>query len=363
MTGIARYAMELTRALRGLSPDLEIVLLNPNSESTHSWYKEFPTYPLPALRRLPSVVTFGSWLLHRAAQDLQLDILHDPCGIAPFLVPRGPFKRVTTVHDAVPFVYPRTQPLLTRFVFHTLVRAASHTADAILTDSAASARDLARYASLPETKVHVTLLGVNAPPPMEPAEVRESLDRLGHGIGTRYLLYVGALHPRKNLRRVVEAFHLVRSEDPGAQLVVVGPPSWGAHDVLRGVREAERDKNGIILTGFVSDSNLHALYYGAQALVFPSLYEGFGLPPLEAMAHGTPVITSDVSSLPEVVGNTALLVDPYRTDEIADAMKRVLHDDLLRHQLRLQGRARADMMSWTATAEKTLSVYRGLLAS
>src|SRR5690606_22185766 len=112
VTGIARYTGELTRALRRLDPSLELMLLNPYPQSEHPWYQEFPTHPMPALARLPLAATAGNWQLHRAAVRLKLDILHDPCGIAPFAWPRGrsQYARVTTVHDAIPAVYPETQP-------------------------------------------------------------------------------------------------------------------------------------------------------------------------------------------------------------------------------------------------------------
>lgn len=359
MTGIARYTVELTRALRRVDPTLEITLLNPYPESDHPWYREFPTYPLPSLKRLPLAATLGNWQLHRAARELELDVLHDPCGIAPFVVPRGEarYARVTTVCDAIPLVYPRTQPLLTRAVFHTLVRASGRTADAILTISEASRRDLVRTLGMPDAKIHVTLLASNEPATPLPGEVVDAvLTRVG--ATPPYLLYVGALHPRKNLPRVLEAFARVRDEAPEARLVVVGPPSWGASDVLKQV--LARTGDGVTFTGFVSDADLQALYQGAHALVFPSLYEGFGLPPLEAMGHGTPVITSNVSSLPEVVGDAALLVDPLSVDAIADAMRRVLGDAELRADLARRGRERSRVFSWEATARGTLEVYRAV---
>jgi glycosyltransferase involved in cell wall biosynthesis len=357
MTGIARYTVELTRALRRLDPTLEIVLLNPYPGDPHPWYREFPTHPLPSLRRLPLAATLGNWQLHRAARALAVDVLHDPCGIAPFAVPRGMarYARVTTVHDAIPLVYPRTQPLLTRLVFHTLVRASGRTADAILTMSEASRRDLVRTLGLPDEKLHVTLLAANDPPAPLPTEVADEIVAR-RGAARPYFLYVGALHPRKNLPRVLEAFARVRREAPEATLVIVGPPSWGASDVLR--RVLERTGDGVTFTGFISDADLRALYERAHALVFPSLYEGFGLPPLEAMAVGTPVLTSNVSSLPEVVGDAALQVDPTSVDAIADAMARLLRDDDLRADLAQRGRERSRAFSWEATARATLSVYR-----
>lgn len=360
MTGIARYAVELTRALHALDPKLEIILLNPYPDSEHPWYEEFETYPLPQLRLLPFAVSAGNWLLHRASLKLKLDILHDPCGIAPFLMPVRRYKRITTVHDAIPFIYPETQPLLTRLVFQTLVRAAKHTADAVLTVSEASAADLTVHAGIPKEKLVAIPNGVRLPTSLSQETLPNTLRHFG--IRQPYFLYVGALHPRKNLIRVLAAFSRLQQLDAMAQLVIVGPPSWGAHETLQQVLAKVQSTDEIIFTGFVSDESLHTLYAGAHALVFPSLYEGFGLPALEAMAHGIPVITSNVSSLPEVTGEAGILVDPLAIEEITNAMRRLLEDESLRQDLSRRSLERAKLFSWAATAQKTLEVYEQLLA-
>lgn len=359
MTGIARYTIELTRALKRLEPALEIILLNPYPEDAHPWYQEFETYPLPQLKLLPFAASLGHWQLHRAARDLKLDILHDPCQIAPFLAPRGRYKRITTVHDAIPFIYPNTQPLLTRLVFHTLVRAARHTADAVLTVSQAAARDLEQHVGIPKDHLFVTPNGVAWPAPVAEPALSAALEKLS--LVQPYFLYVGALHPRKNIERVTAAFLELHRVRPEARLAIVGPPSWGAHATLKHVLESAKAAPNITFTGFVTDHDLHALYQGAHALVFPSLYEGFGLPALEAMAHGTPVITSNVSSLPEVVGDAGLLVDPTSTAAITQAMLRLLDDQALRSELSSRSLERARLFSWEHTAQLTLELYRRLV--
>jgi len=357
MTGIARYAVELTRALREAEPSLDIVLINPYPESEHPWYREFETYPVPQLRTLPFAATAGNWALHRAALNLGLDVLHDPTGIAPFLIPTTTYQRLVTIHDAIPYVYPGTQPIATHIVFRTLLRLARYTASGVITVSKASAIDIEKYLRIPSEKIHVTSLGMAPPPPLSET-TGQCLERLQ--IQTPYFLYVGALHPRKNIKRVIEAFVTLRQQNESLHLVIVGPPSWGADDILREVLQSTQD-GGIKFTGFVSDEELDALYREAIALVFPSLYEGFGLPPLEAMARGTPVITSNVSSLPEVVGDAALLVDPTSTAAIHTAMERVLKDHQLRQDLSMRGLERALHFSWENTAKHTLALYHQLL--
>lgn len=361
VTGIARYAVELSRALKRIEPTIEITLLTPYPRATHPWYREFSTYPLPHLAKLPLAATLGNIELHRASTELQLDVLHDPCGIAPFLAPRAPYARVTTVHDAIPALYPSTQPLLTRLVYSTLVRSAGRTADAIFTVSHASAGDLMEQYGLPSSKLHVTYNGTQVKPPTSADNIQHVLQALG--LAQPYFLYVGALHPRKNIRRTIEAFLRVQAQHREVKLAIVGPPSWGATDVLRGVLYSAQAESGIVFTGFVSDEHLRALYEGSTALVFPSLYEGFGLPALEAMSVGTPVIASNVSSFPEVVGEAGLLVDPRSTEEIAAAMHRLLLSPDLRRILRARGRQRSKAFTWDSTARQTLDVYTTVLGA
>jgi glycosyltransferase involved in cell wall biosynthesis len=362
MTGIARYAVQLTYALKRLEPSLEIILLNPYPSSSHPWYQDFESYPLPRLRLLPGAASLGNLLLHQAARKLELDILHDPCGIAPFLFPTRAYKRVTTIHDAVPFIYPETQPLLTRLVFQTLLRASRWTADAVLTDSTSAGHDLRHHLNIPRDKLFVAPLGIQLSERTQSSEEQQTLlHRLG--ITSAYFLYVGALHPRKNIGRTLEAFLSLKGRVQNLQLVIVGPPSWGADAVLRQVTASTQGDTGIVFTGFVSDDDLHTLYGAARGLVFPSLYEGFGLPALEAMAHGTPVITSNTSSLPEVVGEAGLLVDPLSTKAIEEAMARLLSDEVLCQTLSSRGLERAKLFSWEHTAQKTLAAYQQVLAA
>jgi len=353
LTGIGRYTVELTRALKALEPGLEIVLLNPYPDSGLGWYREFETHSVPALRKLPAAASLGNWVLHRVALDLKLDILHDPCGIAPFLVPTRAYRRVTTVHDAIPLAMPEVQPLATRLVFRTLIPLARYTADAVFTVSQHAALDLARYAGLPRHKLFVAPNAVVPPSPMTEAEVLGALERLG--VQPPYFLTVGQWAARKNLPRLLEAFAALRREHPELSLAVVGPSSGST--VHRGSQSFE----GVTLTGFVSDSDLDALYYGALALVFPSLYEGFGIPAIEAMAHGTPVLAANASSLPEVVGDAGVLFDPRSVEAIVAAMRRIWQDGSLREELKRRGLERAKQYTWAETASKTLEVYRSLL--
>ncbi|MCE5359409.1 MAG: glycosyltransferase family 4 protein [Acidithiobacillus sp.] len=353
LTGIGQYAYRLTYALRDLNPRLELILVNPYPDSTLKWFRDFPTFPVPTLRRLPAVLAWGSLALASASRRLKLDIFHDPCGIAPFLGPFGTTQRVVTVHDAIPYLFPHLTPTLTRLVFATTVRSAKWTSQAVITVSDDARQGLMEHLRIPSHRIFVTPLGVDYPKERQLAAWQsQSQDALP------YFLYVGAVNPRKNLGQVLKAFSTIRQDYPDAKLVIAGPPpQWNyAEEAL-----VEELADNLRVIGYVDGEQLHRLYAGALALVFPSLYEGFGLPALEAMAHGTPVITSNRSALPEVVGEAAILVDPLDTDAIATAMRTCLSQSAILERLRLAGRQRAALFSWHTTARKTLAIYRQLM--
>lgn len=361
LTGIGRFTREMTYALARCDPSIEIVLLSPYPQSPLTWYRDFETYSLPSLALAPAAATLGSVLLARAVRDLKLDILHDAAGIAPFLAPRFGTKRIVTIYDAIPFAEPRAQPLMTHLIFRSLLPLARWTADGIITISESAKQDLTRYLKLPPEQIQVSWCGTHLPTDGELRRYAARTPDVLADIGSQqpYFLYVGALNPRKNVPRLVQAFARVHAEFPATRLVVVGPNTWSAGDALQAARDLG---DAVCLTGFADDEALHALYAGATALVYPSLYEGFGLPPLEAMAHRTPVITSTVSSLPEVVGDTALLVDPYSVEAIAAAMQRVLTEPHLAGELSGLGRRRAALFSWNAVGERVLDVYLSVLS-
>lgn len=362
LTGIGNYAMRLSYALRRTQTDIDIVLLNPYPSSTLRWYEDFETYSLPLLKRMPAVLGLGSVLLAKAAVDLHLDVLHDPCGIAPFFAPRLGVKRVLTVHDAVPFVLPWSHSVLTRFIFRTFVAASPRTADAVITDSLSSMRDLTKFVRYGPAQISVAYPGVDHPTDQQIAEFHVSLPRVLSrlGIDVPYFLYVGALNPRKNLVRLAEAFELLQRDHPDAHLVVAGPATWDSQAAVEALRRLGKSAR---ILGFVDHETLNALYVGAVAVTYPSLYEGFGLPVLEAMAHGAAVIASNTSSIAEVAGDCCRLVDPRDVQGLAAGMSTVLRDVTLRRQMASAGRQRAQEFTWETTARETAAVYRRVIGS
>jgi glycosyltransferase involved in cell wall biosynthesis len=236
--------------------------------------------------------------------------------------------------------------------------------DVILTYSEHTKRDVVETLGVEAERIHVAPLAAHEQyrPDLDPERLREVLGR--HGLGGRpYVIYAGLVGARKNLARLVEAFHILRQEAPslGHRLVLAGGAFQMSEPIFEAIR-ALRMEGDVKWLGFVPFEDLPYLLGGAELFAFPSLYEGFGLPPLEAMACGTPVVCSSASSLPEVVGDAGLLFDPYRVNEMAESMHRVLADGGLRAELGRKGLERARLFSWEKTARLTLAAYEEAFA-
>jgi glycosyltransferase involved in cell wall biosynthesis len=269
----------------------------------------------------------------------------------------GRHRNIITICDVTPLIYPGAHGRMNvwhhRFVLPAILRRA----DAIITISESSRRDIVRFFRVPEEKVTVTYLAADGRYRPEPAGVP------GNEVAQLprpYILSVGTLEPRKNLDGLLRAFSRARHAGISHKLVITGARGWGTTRLAELVRNLKLE-DSVIFTGFVESCDLPHLYAGADFFVYPSLYEGFGLPPLEAMACGVPVITSNVSSLPEVVGDAALLVDPRSDGDLADAIVRLAGDAMLRNGLRSQGLARAGLFSWERTAKESMAVYRRVM--
>ncbi len=270
---------------------------------------------------------------------------------------------VLMVHDLAFRVFPETAPQVDDRWCRRFERWLANAARVIVPSESAR-RDLVAFQGVPAERVEVVPHGVDAeafgaPPDGAAESVRDRL-----GIGGPYLLFVGGIEPRKNLVAVVRAFGKV---PPGATLVIAGGPVRWIPEEARRLRAAVQDlpadvRRRVILAGYVSDREKVGLMAGATALVYPSLYEGFGFPVLEGMAAGLPVLTSNVSSLPEVAGDAALLVDPHDEEAIAGGMQLLLADGALRERLGELGRARAAELTWEETARRTAAVLRAAAA-
>jgi glycosyltransferase involved in cell wall biosynthesis len=270
---------------------------------------------------------------------------------------------VVTVHDLGYHYYPEAHTLTQNVYLRWSTRYNARSAARVLADSEATRRDLVSLYRIREEKIRVVYPGRDEAlvPVSDPMLLERVYAR--HGVTGPYLLYVGTLHPRKNLVRLVQAFaRLLRTGDLGTtgpasslQLVLAGQKGWFYEEIYAQVRKLDLVDH-VVFTGYVPDADLPSLLSGALAFVFPSLYEGFGLPVLEAMACGVPVVCSDASSLPEVAGQAALLADPLDTEAWAEALGQVVADQDLRRTLAERGLERVRRFSWRQTAQETLRV-------
>ena len=352
--GIGTYVRELVPALVAADHELDVTLFHARFDrSPETWMTRFPRVRLPQRIR----TLYPSWaLLDRPALPSPLDradLVHAPSPSAVPPVARGQ-RLVTTVHDLAFRLHPAMYPAPWRSLYRLGLRRAIRRADALLAPSRHTADDLVRAGAASE-RVHVTPLAASLPS----EDHRPVPPRLG--IERPYVLFVGTLEPRKNLVRLIPAYRrVVEAASLPHTLVLAGPLGWRAQDVHRELAVPGSGK--VMLTGRVVAGDLDALYWNADAFCYPSLYEGFGLPVLEAMVRGIPVVCSNASSLPEVAGDAAILVDPRSIEQLAEALTRVLSDDRERARLGTAGRARAEDFSWERTARETLEVYQSLAA-
>jgi len=287
-------------------------------------------------------------------------LFHAPHYVLPLLTP---CRSVVTIHDCIHLRFPQYLPNRLGYAYaRGSMWVAAHRSARVLTVSEASKRDILDYFRIPESKVTVIHNAIDErfheePPADEVVRVSER-----YQLKDPFILYAGNIKPHKNLERLIEAFHIIRRGDlEQVKLLIIGDEISKYARLRRTVHRYKLHKH-VRFFGFVPDATLAILYRLARVFVFPSLYEGFGLPPLEAMASGTPVITSNVSSLPEVVGDAAMLIDPYEPEAIAGAMRRVLVDDRLRDDMRERGLARAREFSWGRSVQRVRDIYADVLA-
>jgi glycosyltransferase involved in cell wall biosynthesis len=355
--GMGTYVREIVPAMSRADPSLEVTLFHARFEDVvpEEWTRRYRLEEIQgSIRRL-----YPSWAAARRPplppSLASLDIVHSPSPAA--VPPADPGQRlVVTVHDLAFLVHPELFPRAWRLMYRAALARAVRSADAIVAVSRHTAEDLARRARVDRRKVHVVPLAASVPP--SGADADSVLSRLK--VPQPYVLFVGTLEPRKNLVRLVRAYRRMAARGTPHALVLAGPMGWHPQPLLRAI--SEEGPGDVVLTGAVGPGELDALYRGAAAFVYPSLYEGFGLPVLEAMSRGTACVVSASSSLPEVAGEAALPVDPLSVVGLAEAVERVTSDPQLAARLREAGLARAARFSWDDTARRTLEVYKSVLS-
>jgi glycosyltransferase involved in cell wall biosynthesis len=258
------------------------------------------------------------------------------------------------------FLYPHLHTRARRWYFPPMMRLSAKQANAIVTVSESTRRDAIRLLGVDPGKVTTTQLGVDASfRVINDLHAKKEI-ALKYDLPEKFILYLGTIEPRKNLPLLVRAYRLLVDNGTHLKLILVGKYGWMYQEVFNLVRELSLE-DMVQFTGYIPQVELPLIYNLASLFVYPTIYEGFGLPVLEAMACGLPVITSDIASLPEIVGEAGILVPTGDLDALFDAMKRVTHDKELREKLTIQGLLRARDFSWERTAQLTLQVYRRVL--
>lgn len=347
-TGTERYARRLIQSL---------IEANRTLDSPHRlelYFRDAPTsspFPDDVHTRQRVIPWPRAWTHLRFAAEIwktRPDVTFVPAHTLPFVFPG---KALVTVHDLGYRFFPEAHPAPHRAYLELTTRFSQSRATLVLADSQATADDLAKIYGTPPAKIRVLYPGVD-PAPLKSDPARIDLARAKYKLPQRYFLFIGTLQPRKNIERIVKAFALLRAEsgDEETALALAGGKGWLFDE--RWVRGTEN----VRLTGYIDDADKGPLLAGALALVYPSLYEGFGFPAIEAMICGAPVIASASSSLAELVGDAGILVDPLRVEEIAAAMRQVSDNGALRAHLVERGKQRAKAFTWEASARQLLRI-------
>lgn len=350
--GIGQYILQLVDGLSRLSTEHELLIFRSRKGKALQIRGQARQITLWT----PSHHPYESLALATELAARRLDLLHSPDFIPPF---QGNFESVITIHDLNFLHYPQfLTPDSERYYgqIHRAVERAEH----IIADSNATRQDIINLLNVsPE---HVTVIHLAANPVYrlitDQQEVQKAAWR--YGLPSDFIIFVGTLEPRKNVPTLLKSLCMLRDRGTDIHLAIVGRKGWLYEDIFTTITDLKL-ANRVHWLEDVSNEDLARLYNAARCLALPSYYEGFGLPPLEAMACGTPVVVSDCTSLPEVVGDAGLLIDPSNPESLTDALERVLTDSELAAELYQKGLARANKFSWARAAHQTMAVYEHVL--
>jgi len=357
--GVGVYAQNLLNELAQVDSEIALFLLVQDDDPDLDFSK-YPNVKLIRVkakicRKLPFRFLLEQLLIPLLAIKYKIKIVHS----LHYSFPLMPMfaKKVVTIHDMTMFLMPEAHLHFKVHYFRFFIRASARMADELIFVSHSTQNDYLAFFSKSRDSCHVIPLGKSSlfRPDLDPSHINRVID--AHGLKRPYILYIGTIEPRKNLLRLVRAFSGLALAYPNHVLVIAGMKGWMYEDLFKLIRQLGLEKR-IIFTGFVSDEDKPYLMRGCEIFAYPSLYEGFGLPLLEALSCGIPTLTGNISSLPEIAGNAALLVDPTSEVEIAHGLKQLLGDRALRSVLSEKAIKRASGFTWSKTAYSTLTVYR-----
>ena len=360
-SGVGNYVTHLIRGLKEIDKKNHYILMVTEKQKggMSETFSSFENYTVPFSNEnhiLGDAWEF--WVLPRLLRKYAIDLFHGPAFLAPPF--QNGFKSVTTIHDLVAFHHPKTIPAKYAIYMRFLIRMMIKKTRGIITDTACIKGEIIDFFNIDPSRIFTVPIAVSEQ--FRPIKDQELIAQVKkrYGIQRRYFLYVGNIEPRKNLSRLFLACDSIREKlSRDFQLVVTGKKGWLYREIFETLAgTAFRDN--IVFTQYVKKTDIPILYNGADFFVFPSIYEGFGLPILEAMRCGTPVITSSVSSMPEVAGDAALFVDPFKISDIAEKILSLAFDESLQKALRNKGFKQAAKFSWERTAQLTQQVYEAI---
>jgi glycosyltransferase involved in cell wall biosynthesis len=346
-TGKGWYTYVMVKNVLKLDTENEYILY------THKHNRKFDKYKNAKQRIIKSGGLKWHWKVIKDLKKKKPDLFWAPTSyIIPAFAPKG-MKVILTIHDLIAFLFPMQHNKKAVLLERMMVPRAIKRATKISTVSYNTKRDIQRKFNVPTKKTFIAPCGASKifrpiPDPIERRKIQKK-----YNLPEKFILGVGTLSPRKNFNRLIQAYEQIADKHPDTDLVIVGDKGWNFERTVKQSSAKER----VHLVGYVGGNEIAVLYNMAEIFVFPSLYEGFGMPPLEAMACGCPVITSNLSSLPEVVGKAALLIDPYSVPDIAASMEKILTNPTLKRELIEKGFEQVKKFMWEESAKKLVDTF------
>ena len=358
-TGIGTYTYQLINALNNLNYDNAFTLFSDNTSLDIDFKSNFN------FKSLPSTQSDNFWDNVKIPAELtpyMVNLYHSPQnGIGLPFNHNLPF--VITLHDTIPIHMPETVGENYLNLFNTNMKSIVERCDGIITVSEFSRKDIAQDFNFPKEKIYVTHLA--SEPIYKPINkhICNTLLKKHYSIPDNYILYVGGFSPRKNISGLIEAFSKIQKKLPKDMTLIIAGTKGKSYSIYKALTDKLHLTEKVIFPGFIEMEHMPYLYGGAELLVYPSFYEGFGLPPLESMACGTPVIASNVTSIPEILGDSAILCSPQDIDDLAENILSVIFDEKQRATLIKKGFIKSNSLNWETTAKKTMDAYKQIIHS
>jgi glycosyltransferase involved in cell wall biosynthesis len=360
-TGIGNYTYSLIHSLNDVDKLNNYILFAPEEQSLNNGIHFNNNFTVKNITENKESNFWDEVNLPNILKDKEVEIYHVPQnGVGLPLDKKCPF--IITLHDVIPYRMPETVGEKYLKIFFENMHNIISLCDGIITVSNFSKQDIIKTFNYPPDKIFVTHLASEEIYRVIDKNESDNFMKANYKFDNEYILYVGGFSPRKNIVGLIEAFSKLTSiYSKDLNLIITGKQGK-SYDLYKKKAEELHVENKVIFPGFIPCSHLPYFYNSASLFVYPSFYEGFGLPPLEAMSCGVPVITSNLTSIPEIVGDAAILINPYDTDELYTSMYKCLSDSNLRYELKTRGLKKASEFSWNKTALKTIEAYETVLS-